>query len=208
MLIDLDRCIGCRSCMVACKAFRGTPPGVWYGRVLEREIGEYPYYGKEYIPVLCNHCEKAPCERVCPTGATSRDSSGIVTVDDAKCVGCRACYVACPYDNRFFLRRSSLERGYYGNGLTPYEEALYGEFTPGTVVKCDFCEDRISTGLEPVCVMTCPTNARVFGNLDDPDDIINLHIRERRAFQLLPEMNTRPSVYYVRGYRRTGVITA
>jgi len=103
MVIDLRRCIGCNACTVACKAEHGTPPGIFFTRVLAKEVGTYPAVKRLYIPVLCNHCQSAPCEEVCPTEATHRWNGGVVLVDSNKCMGCRACYEACPYQNRFYL---------------------------------------------------------------------------------------------------------
>ncbi|MBI2874085.1 MAG: 4Fe-4S dicluster domain-containing protein [Firmicutes bacterium] len=198
MVIDLQRCIGCNGCTIACKSENGTPPGVHFSKVLEKERGTYPNVTRDFIPVLCNHCEDAPCERACPTGATTRRDDGIVMVDYDKCIGCRACYVSCPYVNRAFLPKGSLSKGYYGNSLTPFEAVKYKEFTEGTVVKCTFCAKRVDQGLEPACVVTCATEARIFGDLDDPDSKVSKLIRQSRMFQLLPEANTKPSVYYLR----------
>ncbi|MBI2873644.1 MAG: 4Fe-4S dicluster domain-containing protein [Firmicutes bacterium] len=200
MVLDLERCVGCNGCTMACKAEHGTPKGVFFAKVLEKTTGKYPNVKKQFIPVLCNHCEDAPCERACPTGATHIRPDGIVLVDDDKCIGCRACYVACPYVNRAYLPKGILKEGYYGNGyLTPYEQVKYKEFTEGTVVKCTFCAHRVDQGLDPACVITCPTEARTFGDLDDPRSEVSALIRERSGFQLLPEANTKPCVYYLRG---------
>lgn len=197
MVIDLKRCIGCNACAVACKAENGTPPGVFYTRTVTREVGEYPAVKRLYIPTLCNHCRNAPCERVCPTKATYRRADGIVLVDDKKCVGCRACYVACPYKNRFFLRKDLLQKGYFPEGLTAYERLKYAELTPGAVAKCTFCAHRIDGGSEPACVVTCPPEARVFGDLNDPTSNVRRLMRQRLARPLLAELGTEPSVYYV-----------
>lgn len=200
MVIDLKRCCGCYACVAACKAENGTPRGILFARVLDKEVGKFPLVKRTYIPVLCNQCKEAACERVCPTGATSKREDGIVTVDYDKCVGCRACYVACPYKNRYFLRRGTLSRGLFGTGkLTPFEEYKYKffKYQEGTVVKCQFCKERVDQGLEPSCVNTCPTDARTFGDLDDPNSKVSQLIRQRGGFQPLPEANTDPSVYYV-----------
>ena len=197
MVIDLFRCVGCNGCTMACKAENGTPRGIYFTRVLEKEVGKYPYAKKEFIPVACFHCEDAPCVRACPTGATIKREDGIVIVDDDICIGCRACYVACPYNNRFYLSKGLLQKGYFGE-LTPYERVKYKDFTEGTVAKCTLCAHRLEKGLEPACVTTCPTEARVFGDLDDPTSKVNELIREKSGFQMLPEANTNPSVYYLK----------
>ena len=197
MVIDLKRCVGCHSCTLACKEENGTPPDVFFTRVLEDEVGTYPQTTRQFVPVLCNHCRNAPCVEVCPTGATYRTpEEGIVLVDKEVCVGCRACYVACPYNNRFYLDDGVLETGYFGT-LTPYEKYKYAAFEAGTVIKCTFCYHRLQKGLEPAFVATCPTGARVFGNLDDPESKINALIRQRRGYQPLAELGTDPSVFYL-----------
>ena len=198
MVIDLARCIGCNACTVACKIENGTPDGVYFCRVYTEESGVYPDVKTTYVPALCNHCEDAPCVTVCPTGASGKRDDGIVLVDRDKCIGCRYCMMACPYSNRFFLRRGSLEASANG-ARTPYEEAKWSAYTEGTVVKCTFCAHRVDRGLEPACVVTCPTDARVFGDLDDPDSTVSRLIRERDGKQPLPEAGTNPSVYYLEG---------
>ena len=197
MVIDLQRCVGCNACTVACKAENGTPQGVFYCMVLERMTGTYPDAQREFIPVLCNHCEEPPCQKVCPTGATYTRDDGIVLADDQKCIGCRACYVACPYNRRYFLRKEVLRSGYYGE-LTPYERTKYAEHEPGTVVKCTFCAHRVDQGLEPACVITCCTRARIFGDLDDPESEVSRIVAQERTTQLLPEAGTEPRVFYLR----------
>lgn len=197
MVIDLRRCIGCNACTVACKAEHGTPPGVLFTRVLVKEVGTYPAVRRLYIPVLCNHCQNAPCEEVCPTEATHRQDGGVVLVDRNKCMGCRACYEACPYQNRFYLDSDLLSEGYFCGELTPFETVKYQGFEKGTVVKCNFCVHRLEKGLPPACVVTCLTEARIFGDLDDPNSQVSRLIREQETVQLLPECNTNPSVFYI-----------
>lgn len=196
MVIDLARCIGCNACTVACKIENGTPPGVYFTRVYTEETGTYPDVKTTYVPALCNHCAESPCEKVCPTGATYKRPDGIVVVDRDACIGCRYCMMACPYNNRFFIHRGDLARGYYGE-RTPFEDLKWSAFTEGTVIKCTFCAHRVDEGLEPACVVTCPTEARVFGDLADPDSKVSRLIRERGGRQPLPEAGTNPSVYYL-----------
>ncbi len=199
MAIDLKRCIGCNACTVACKAENGTPKGVFFTKVLEQVTGEFPIVRKKYVPVLCYHCKEASCERVCPTGATYKQPDGIVLVDYDKCVGCRSCYVACPYKNRYFIPKGHLQQGYYGNRLTPFEQKKYPKYQEGVVVKCTFCAERVSQGQRPACVVTCPAAARIFGDLEDPDSEISRLIRQRGGTQPLSDYNTEPSVYYLEG---------
>jgi molybdopterin-containing oxidoreductase family iron-sulfur binding subunit len=119
-------------------------------------------------------------------------------VDDEKCIGCNSCAVACPYDQRSVMSKELFDKGLFGEGeLTPFEEQGYVRFTPGTVTKCDFCSERVDAGLDPACVVTCPTDARIFGDLDDPDSDVSILIRERGGRPPLPEKNTKPKVYYI-----------
>lgn len=196
MVIDLRRCIGCNACTVACKEEKGTPPSVFYTRVYEEESGTYPRVSKRFIPLLCNHCKDAPCEQVCPTKATHQTPEGIILVDGEKCVGCRYCYVACPYNNRFYLKKGLKKEGYFGP-ITAYEEVKYKGHVEGTVTKCNFCYERLAEGLEPACVETCLAGARVFGDLDDLESEVSELSRSRNGYQLMPELGTDPSVFYV-----------
>lgn len=195
MVIDLKRCVGCNACTLACKQEHGTPTGVHFARVVTRELGTYPVTRRTFLPVLCNHCQDAPCEEVCPTGATYIRPDGIVMVDNQKCIGCRACAVACPYMNRFFLEEGMLEGD--GRPASTFERVKWAAFEEGTMAKCTLCAHRIDRGLEPACVVTCPSEARIFGDLDDENGRLQRLIRERSGRTLLPECNTRPSVYYL-----------
>jgi molybdopterin-containing oxidoreductase family iron-sulfur binding subunit len=198
MVFDLKRCIGCNACVIACKQENSLPDGVFFTRTLSQEYGVYPGVNRVYIPTLCNHCEDAPCEKVCPSGATYTRDDGIVMVDPEKCIGCGSCAVACPYDQRTELKADSFKSGLFGTGeLTPFEKQGYTRFTPGMVTKCDFCSGRVDAGLDPACVVTCPTDARIFGDLDDPNCKASTLIRERGGRPPMPEKNTRPKVYYI-----------
>ncbi|MDA8235310.1 MAG: 4Fe-4S dicluster domain-containing protein [Clostridia bacterium] len=199
MVVDLKRCVGCNACTVACKAEHGTPPGIFFTKVFEQVTGKFPIVHKKYVPNLCYHCTDAPCNKVCPTGASHSREDGIVLVDDNQCIGCRACYVACPYKNRYFLPKGHLKKGYFGGKLTPFEEKKYSKYQEGTVIKCTFCADRVDAGQKPACVVTCIAAARIFGDLDDPQSEISRLIRQRGGSQPLSDMNTEPAVYYLEG---------
>jgi len=181
--------------MISCKEEHFLPPNVFWSRVLISENGKFPKVRKLIYPVQCNQCNDAACVEACPTGATSLRDDGIVVIDYDKCVGCRYCLIACPYQQRSFIH--SIEEYYPRQGFTEYEEFGQGRFQKGTVVKCNFCVERVEKGLEPACVVSCPTNARYFGDLDDPQSEVSQLIKDRGGFQLKPEAETEPSVYYL-----------
>ncbi len=198
MVLDLKRCIGCNACTIACKSENSVPSGIAWTETLSEEIGTYPNVTRVYVPTICNHCEEAPCARVCPTTATYITDEGIVLVDDDKCIGCGACIVACPYKKRAKLKAETFEKGLHKSGkITPFETQGYPRFTVGTAVKCTFCHERVSQGLDPACVVTCPTEARIFGNLNDPNSEPRKLIQKRKGYQALSELNTQPKVFYV-----------
>jgi Fe-S-cluster-containing dehydrogenase component len=195
MVIDLSRCNGCAACAMACKAENGTPAGMWWSKVLTKETGKYPSVKIFNIPILCMHCQNAPCVEACPTGASYKRPDGIVVVDYDKCMGCRYCEIACPYDARKLLEK--FEPYYPERGLTPYEEMMHQKHQEGVAEKCDFCAERVTRGEKPACVQTCVPGARYFGDLDDPNSEVSKLIAQRRGYQLLPELGTEPSVYYL-----------
>jgi tetrathionate reductase subunit B len=184
MVIDLDRCVGCQACTVACKAEHGVRLGVFRAWVSQKETGKYPAVKRHYLPRLCNHCENPACEKVCPTGATFKRDDGIVAIDHEKCIGCRHCMGACPYNAR-----------YYNPDRNPSEEQ-FPAGTHGTVDKCDFCLHRVDNGVVPACVNTCPSGARIFGDLNDPDSEVSKLISIEEVLTLLPQFGTGPSVFY------------
>jgi len=199
--------------MIACKQEHFLPPEMYWGRVIVGDIGKYPEAKKKTYPVLCNHCKKAVCVDVCPAGASARREDGIVTVDPDRCIGCRSCVIACPYQQRTFLELVDSEY-FPGQGPTAYEtigRMLY-PLRKGTVVKCNFCMERIDKGIgkglkpgidreaTPACVNTCPVRTRYFGDLDDAESHVSRLIRERKGFLLHPEWDTEPSVFYLDDY--------
>lgn len=195
MVIDLKRCMACYGCQMSCKAEHGTPPGVFFARVLKREEGHYPTPRMLFLPVLCNHCTDAPCVDACPTGASHYAEHGIVDIDHDQCVGCRSCMMACPYSNRYF---NDERRHYFGDaGPTPYETARADRHPEGVVMKCNFCRHRLAEGKDPACVANCAAKARTIGDLDDPNSSVSRLIKERGGFTLHPEAGTGPNVYYL-----------
>lgn len=208
MVINLKRCVGCQTCEVACEFENAVPPGIYQNKTLDYETGNYPDVDRAFLPVLCMQCETPPCIDACPSNATQQTDSGIVWTDYDKCEGCKSCMAACPYGAREFFDGNV---DYYGGkGDTPIERRIKREHPEDVVIKCDFCRDRVEKGAEggltpgedpeatPVCVISCPTEARVFGDLDDPNSEVSKTIREKDGFQLHPHHGTDPSVYYVR----------
>jgi molybdopterin-containing oxidoreductase family iron-sulfur binding subunit len=196
--------------MLGCKQEHFLPPNIFWNRIVISETGKYPMVTKQMYPVLCNHCEEAACVKACPSGATTRREDGIVTIDYDKCVGCRYCVIACPYQQRTFYADGAKEY-FPGQGFTELEvigRKLY-PLQPGTVVKCNFCVERVDEGIRqglkpgldreasPACVINCPTKARYFGDLDNPASEVSKLILEKKGYQLHPEYATEPSVYYI-----------
>jgi molybdopterin-containing oxidoreductase family iron-sulfur binding subunit len=179
---------------MACKAAHGTQPGVFWCKVMEKETGKYPQVTRLFVPVLCNHCKEPLCKTVCPTGATFTDGDGMVLIDYEKCIGCRACMLACPYQARTYVEK---ETYYFPGTPIPYAVDELRGFE-GVVQKCTFCADRVKAGGQPACVEVCPTSCRVFGDLNDPESEPCKLIRSRHGFQLLADKGSDPSVFYTR----------
>lgn len=199
MLIDLKRCIGCDACTIACKQEQGTPPDVMFARVLTREYGTFPTVKKFFLPILCNHCEEPACVTACPNEAIKKRLDGIVYVDEEKCSGAKCCVSACPYGAIFYPSEGNLF--YFGTptDLEKYHSSKRVKFP--VAMKCNFCTKRVDQGLEPACVITCPSGARIFGDIDDPNSKLNMYLRERtpreEPTKLMPNAETKPSVMYL-----------
>ncbi|MDZ7679556.1 MAG: 4Fe-4S dicluster domain-containing protein [Acidimicrobiales bacterium] len=173
MVIDIGRCIGCHACTAACKAENHVPLGVYRDWVEEYVQGTYPDARPVFVPKLCNHCTDPGCMRACPTGAIFRRSDGIVDLDHSMCIGCRACNQACPYGATF---------------VDPVRH---------TADKCNLCAHRVDEGLRPACVDVCPSQCRVFGDLDDPNSAPSQLIASQPTDVLRPELGLGPNVHYV-----------
>ncbi len=207
--LNLSVCNGCRKCAEACHEEnnhdRATNQS--YIRVFEINQGSIdfetanttydhavPAPGKYYMPVQCQQCDNAPCVSVCPVEATWKEEDGIVVIDYDWCIGCRYCEAACPYHARRFnwtkpeidAEEINPDQGYLSNRVRPQ----------GVVEKCHFCLHRTRRGKLPACVEVCPTGARVFGNLLDPDSPIRWVLDNKRVFVLKEELGTRPRFFY------------
>ena len=198
--INLDRCIGCHTCANACKMQNNVPDGMLWNRVItegcdaiEGAVGEYPNLTRTYVPLACQHCENPACLKVGPTGATYKDEEGRVEIDYDRCIGCRRCMAACPFNARVFNWEDPQRDGDFNWG-----DARVPVRTRGVMEKCTLCKERTDAGEEPMCVVCCLTHARVFGDLDDP----NSELAQLRATKgknvhiLLEEKGTKPQVFY------------
>ena len=172
-IIDNRRCIGCHACTVACKSEHDVAVGVNRTWVKYIEKGEFPHSKRLFSVMRCNHCDNAPCVEICPVTALYRRPDGIVDFDNRRCIGCKACMQACPYD------------------------ALYIDPKTHTAAKCNYCAHRIDKGLEPACVNVCPTQAIVSGDLDDPDSKISRLRNRQPVTARKTEKGTLPSLFYI-----------
>ncbi|TWT42183.1 Tetrathionate reductase subunit B precursor [Phycisphaerae bacterium RAS1] len=173
--IDNRACIGCHACTVACKSEHEVALGVNRTWVKYIEKGEFPNTRRHFSVQRCNHCEDAPCVEICPVTALYKRPDGIVDFDNERCIGCKACMQACPYD------------------------ALYLDPDTNTAAKCNYCTHRVDNGYEPACVVVCPVEAIVSGDLDDPESRISQLDRLLKVQYPKPEKSTRPKLFYVGG---------
>ena len=208
MIIDLRYCDGCQSegttpqCTRACIEGHFAPEPMEWIQVFE---GELPGGGSQFIPTPCQQCQNPPCVNVCPVGATFSTPEGTVLIDQNRCIGCRICMAACPYDRRFFN---------WGTAPVPPESVL-ADYSPehqvpmkkGTVTKCDFCPDMARTGTLPYCVQACPNRAIYYGDLEEDiatngKEIVvaSRFLSENQAYNLKEDMGTKPRVYYIPGH--------
>lgn len=221
MVIDLDKCFACQSCTAACRMENNTPVAgpqqaglgraILWNEVLPFLEGEYPHLVATLIPRPCMHCDDPPCTKVCPVRATYKNEEGIVIVDYDRCIGCRMCTVACPYEVRYFNWYAPEWPPELAEHLNPDPEVA--PRPKGVVEKCTFCFQRLRKAREeaeangrtfmatdyiPACVQTCTGHARYFGDLDDPDSLVYKLSHSPRAFRLFEELGTEPKVYYLK----------
>jgi molybdopterin-containing oxidoreductase family iron-sulfur binding subunit len=224
MVIDLDKCDGCGACSVACRNENNVPVagpeqtdkdrGIYWMDLLKIREGTFPDFKEQVIPTPCNHCENAPCVKVCPVGATFFNDEGIVAQMWARCIGCRFCTVACPYTRRYFNWQAPEFSEEQKNRLNPDVSTR----PVGVVEKCTLCHHRIRKLREdarmagrkitdddvrnlPACAQSCPTGAITFGDLADPESQASRLAESSRAFRLQEELGTRPKVVYLRRER-------
>jgi Fe-S-cluster-containing dehydrogenase component/formate-dependent nitrite reductase membrane component NrfD len=171
-LIDQHRCIGCHACTVACKEEHNIAVGVNRTWVKYIEKGRYPDTRRHFAVLRCNHCDDAPCIEICPTVALFRRADGIVDFDNERCIGCKSCMQACPYD------------------------ALYLDPDRNTAAKCNFDASRVEMGYKPACEVVCPTQAILSGDLDDPESEISRRIAMEKVSVRKPEKGTKPKLFY------------
>jgi len=193
-LVDTNKCIGCGKCVVACRKENSVPPDcyrTWIERYVIRDNGsvmvDSPHGGEHgfppvtepsiarafFVPKLCNHCKEPNCVQVCPVGATYVSREGFVLVDERQCVGCGYCIQACPYGARFM------------------------NTTTRTADKCTWCYHRVLKGMQPACVLVCPSGARQFGRIDDPRSPVAEALRKQKLQILKPETGNEPMVSYI-----------
>ncbi len=218
MVVDLDRCTGCEACVVACRAENNIPTvgdaqaakgrAIHWIRVERYWEGEFPDVRVKFMPVLCQHCDAAPCEPVCPTYASYHNPEGLNAQVYNRCIGTRYCANACPYTVRFF------------NFFNPvWDKPFHLQLNPdvsvrsvGVMEKCTFCVQRIKAAeiradsenrelkegeFNPACVQSCPSGALVFGDLNDPASEVSRRSQSNRATKLLGELGTLPKVTYL-----------
>lgn len=203
MVIDLNKCVGCGQCVLACQANNDLSPQMAWNRILE--MGEIN--GRQsFLPIQCMHCADAPCTHVCPVGATYQREDGIVMMDYDRCIGCRYCQEACPFGARLFNWQAFTEP----NPAVPMWGEPEVERRPrGVVEKCSFCFQRIDRGLAmgltpgrdeeatPACTVACPLKARLFGDLNDPDSPVSQALANQQAFRLREDEGYEPRIYYL-----------
>jgi molybdopterin-containing oxidoreductase family iron-sulfur binding subunit len=215
MVVDLDRCTGCQACVMACKAENNVPAVgakeavrgriISWMQVLTEVDEEHPGEKMRFLPRPCLQCDDPPCTKVCPVYATYRNPEGIVAQIYARCIGCRFCMAACPYNAKYFNWRVYQREG-------PGQNPDVSVRPKGVVEKCTFCHHRLQKAREralaerremapgeyvPACAEACPARAIVFGDLSDPGGEVSRLAHSPRAFRLQEELGTKPKVIYL-----------
>lgn len=171
MAVETRLCVGCQACVMACKAENGLPADGFRDWIVTETTGQFPDLALEIRSERCQHCDHPPCVANCPTGASYIGEGGAVLVDGRKCTGCKACIASCPYEARYIR--------------------------DGYADKCTFCMHRVTKGLLPACVSTCPTRSLTFGDAGDSDSEISKLLQRRRHKTLKPEAGTGPNLFFL-----------
>ncbi len=226
MVIDLQKCTGCGGCVISCINENNVQTGTTWAKIISKTVGKFPNVGLDVKPTLCNHCEKAPCIRTCPTGAMHKEDGGITAHNPKICIGCRKCIEKCPYDvitynatetHKFWRDKKTAIKGctssgkeitqkVKGNTLPYYNKDKETTFPgaalrrKGVVEKCTFCDHRVPEGKLPFCVNSCPPKARIFGDLDDPNSEVSKLIKKYPTTRLKEHLGTEPKIFYIRSF--------
>ena len=226
MTIDLDQCSGCGACVTACQAENNLPIVGEDDFVKGREVKwlrmerywerEDPNVKRNVIPMMCQHCDSAPCETVCPVSATYHNQDGLNTQIYNRCIGTRSCAVYCPYEVRYFNYNDHVWESPLDQQLNPDVSVR----EKGVMEKCTFCIQRIRQAkdnakddgrrrvrdgeVQPACVQTCPSKAMVFGDRNDPQSQVSQSLSDPRAYKVLDELNTNSSMVYLKKVEAEG----
>lgn len=223
MVINLHKCVGCGSCGIACKSENNVPKDIFWAHHLKRTTGTFPNVRYEYVPTLCNHCDNAACVKACPTKAMYKDEKRLTLHDTEKCIGCKSCMQACPYGVISFNQEephaqyrdtTAIIPGCVATGqetaqktgekipyYNPDRAATYPGIRPkGVVEKCTLCDHRLANKEQPWCVVSCAAQARIAGDLDDPNSEVSKLLAKYPHRVLRSEKGTKPKVFYVRNF--------
>lgn len=172
MVVDTTKCVECYACRVACQAQNSLPPDKSFNQMELRESGLFPHVKAHAYPLQCQHCDNPPCQHVCPTNATYKRPDGVVLVDPKKCIGCKYCMTACPYQARIFNADQVAE-------------------------KCRLCVELLEQGIKPACESTCMCNVRTSGDLDDLKSPVHALLANKKTVTMRPDQGTKPRLYYI-----------
>ena len=208
MVIDLEKCIGCGTCVAVCEKFNNVPPNNKWRKLVNRSVQYDKSIYQLFLTMCCNHCSNPPCLEVCPSGATYRREDGIVDIDYKLCLGCGACIMACPYDARSIARQDS----FFIEDDVEFDKSFDSEEDRiGICTKCNFCRQRLDEGISkgfmpgqdieatPACVRFCIAGALYFGDISNPESEVAKFIREKKALRLQEDLGTDSAVYYILG---------